>query len=70
MTDYQNRLQRELETKAKRLDWLYARMHYYQQQIEVAQQQIEQVEGNQAKGQPVAPSAEVQTISLADADQA
>ncbi|MAT74420.1 hypothetical protein CMK14_04610 [Candidatus Poribacteria bacterium] len=44
MTNYQKRLQGELETEAKRLDWLYARMHYYQRQIEVARQKIEQME--------------------------
>ena len=27
MTNYQKRLQGELETEAKRLDWLYARMN-------------------------------------------
>ena len=46
MTNYQNRLQGELETEAKRLDWLYARMHYYQRQIEVSRQKIEQMKTN------------------------
>ena len=44
MTNYQKRLQGELETEAKRLDRLYARMHHYQRQIEVARQKIEQME--------------------------
>ena len=47
MTNYRQRLQGELETEAKRLDRLYARMHYYQRQIEVARQKIEQMEISQ-----------------------
>ena len=46
MTNYQQRLQGELEAEAKRLDRLYARMHHYQRQIQVARQKIQQMETN------------------------
>ena len=52
MTNYRQRLQGELETEAKRLDRLYARMHYYQRQIEVARQKIEQMEISRVADKP------------------
>ena len=68
MTNYQQRLQGELEAEAKRLDRLYARMHHYQRQIEVARQKIQQMETNQVDGKLIPPPLEVGTARSADSD--
>ena len=68
MTNYQKRLQGELETEAKRLDRLYARMHHYQRQIEVARQKIQQMETNQVDGKLIPLPLEVGTVRSADSD--
>ena len=68
MTNYQKRLQGELETEAKRLDRLYARMHHYQRQIQVARQKIQQMETNQVDGKLIPPPLEVSTARSADSE--
>ena len=68
MTNYRQRLQGELETEAKRLDRLYTRMHYYQRQIEVARQKIEQMETNRVADKLVSSPLKGSIVRSIDPD--